>query len=169
MITFQILFTVNQEMYSDSVSFLCVDCVTWVKVNNPHPALIWFSLNLGIGHPKHSKNSVKCLIIKFSIWPQLSTHFQVYFILLNTCLMETFDFPTKIWPCALSSYCTTITWRLLFCSDLGIFFISLLCWVSYSGSQFFYVGLFSCFGRNHPHTASYKKVQATQMFYTLKV
>lgn len=66
-----------------------------LKINNPHPALIWFSLNLGISHSKHSKSSVKCLIIKFSIWPQLSTHFQAYFILLNTCLMETSDFLLK--------------------------------------------------------------------------
>lgn len=119
----------EQEMCSDYIFFLYIDFVTEVKNWQPPPCfdLVFFELmNKSL---QTLQRSVKCLIIKFSIWSQLSSHFQAYFILLNTCLMETSDFLLKYDPVHSSPTLPPPHGYFLFAMISGIFFISLLCWV----------------------------------------
>lgn len=168
MITFQILFAAEPRKVLDYVSFLYIYFVTRVK--NWPPLLIWFSLSLWISHPVHFRSSVECLIIKFSIWSQLSTHFQAYFIFLNICLMETSD----LLKCDLvhSSPTTQLSegyFLLLLSLDFFSFFHLSTMWgplfLGHTSCWFLSLSWQKCFSDG----ILGKKGRESQIFYTLKV
>lgn len=128
------------------------------------PALMFFEL-MNVTPHLHSRNSKKCLIITFSC--DHSFHLTLAcFISLNTCLVETSDLWLKYDLSSLYAYSPIITRDTSFC--LWYFQLSTMLCLLFPGSQFFYVVLFLCFDRNHPHTASWIKDSGESNFLFLK-